>query len=165
MQPTVLSLWNEFIENEDRILSQQVSKFSVVICRRLKVISYDGIGLSTRKDSVILIDPLKRDARQMKNWFDVDLTDGSETITVSVFAELGKRLLGFNVVQAMKHTIQSKCSSSKVRVCLTSKIDTAESVENGENAEDAENPAGIENSREHHSSDDESRKAKKAKLN
>ncbi|KAL3502672.1 hypothetical protein ACH5RR_037121 [Cinchona calisaya] len=98
MQPTVLSLWNELVENEGHILSQQVNKFPAVICLRLKVISYD----------------------------------------------------------------ESKCSSSKVRVCLASKFDTAESAEN---AEDASNPANVENSREHHSNDDESRKAKKAKLN
>ena len=42
MNPVVLSLWNEFIENEGKAILHQKDKFPVVICRRLKVVTYDG---------------------------------------------------------------------------------------------------------------------------
>ena len=42
MNPVVLSLWNEFIKNEGKSILQQKDKFPVVVCRRLKVVTYDG---------------------------------------------------------------------------------------------------------------------------
>ena len=42
MNPVVLSLWNEFIENEGKAILQQKDKFPVVVCRRVKVVTYDG---------------------------------------------------------------------------------------------------------------------------
>nr|XP_027098189.1 replication protein A 70 kDa DNA-binding subunit B-like [Coffea arabica]XP_027098190.1 replication protein A 70 kDa DNA-binding subunit B-like [Coffea arabica]XP_027098191.1 replication protein A 70 kDa DNA-binding subunit B-like [Coffea arabica]XP_027098192.1 replication protein A 70 kDa DNA-binding subunit B-like [Coffea arabica] len=68
MQPVVLSLWNKFVESRGKILMQLLKKRPVLICRRLKVVSYNGIALSTRNDSVLLIDPPVGDASQLKNW-------------------------------------------------------------------------------------------------
>ncbi|XP_027169604.1 replication protein A 70 kDa DNA-binding subunit B-like [Coffea eugenioides] len=68
MVPTVLSLWNTFVENEGKLLADHHSKHPVLICRRLKVVTYNGIALSTRNDSVIVVDPPVRDARSLKNW-------------------------------------------------------------------------------------------------
>ncbi|KAL3497718.1 hypothetical protein ACH5RR_040450 [Cinchona calisaya] len=64
---------------------------------------FKGISLATRNDSVFLIDPPKREARQLENWcrFDVDLTIESGTITASVIADLRETLLGFNAPEAM----------------------------------------------------------------
>ncbi|KAL3539149.1 hypothetical protein ACH5RR_002515 [Cinchona calisaya] len=82
-----------------------------------------GISLATRNDSVILIDPPKREARQHKNWFDVDLTDKSGTITTSVFADLGEILLGFSAPEAMKSSVQNKeLLLEKIHKDLKSKI-------------------------------------------
>nr|XP_027067672.1 replication protein A 70 kDa DNA-binding subunit B-like [Coffea arabica] len=68
MVPTVLSLWNTFVENEGKLLTDHHSKHPILICRRLKVVTYNGIALSTRNDSVIVVDPPVRDARSLKNW-------------------------------------------------------------------------------------------------
>ncbi|XP_027101133.2 replication protein A 70 kDa DNA-binding subunit B-like [Coffea arabica] len=68
MVPTVLSLWNAFVENEGKLLTDHRNRHPVVICRRLKVVTYNGIALSTRNDSVIVVDPPVGDARSLKNW-------------------------------------------------------------------------------------------------
>nr|XP_027121996.1 uncharacterized protein LOC113738929 [Coffea arabica] len=68
MNPVVLSLWNEFIKNEGKSILQQKDKFPVVVCRRLKVVTYDGFALSTKKDTAILVNPPIRDANQLKHW-------------------------------------------------------------------------------------------------
>ncbi|XP_071920719.1 replication protein A 70 kDa DNA-binding subunit A-like [Coffea arabica] len=68
MVPTVLSLWNAFVENEGKLLTDHRNRHPVVICRRLKVVTYNGIALSIRNDSVIVVDPPVGDARSLKNW-------------------------------------------------------------------------------------------------
>ncbi|XP_027167891.1 replication protein A 70 kDa DNA-binding subunit B-like [Coffea eugenioides] len=68
MIPTVLSLWNAFVENEGKLITDQSNKHPVILCRRLKVVTYNGISLSTRNDSVVIVDPPIRDARTLKNW-------------------------------------------------------------------------------------------------
>ncbi|KAL3534282.1 hypothetical protein ACH5RR_002743 [Cinchona calisaya] len=154
-----------------------------------------GIGLSTRKDSVILIDPPRRETRQLKNWAIKNektlapIVENKEYPKHSphIFYQQQKQLIMVaNLISAPKcysfsyyfehieeeekvdnltgdrftllspqrqliaaETLDSQCSSSKVRISLASKFDSAE---------DADHEEGDP------SSDDESRKAKKAKL-
>ncbi|XP_071913724.1 replication protein A 70 kDa DNA-binding subunit B-like isoform X2 [Coffea arabica] len=66
--PLQLSLFNEFIDNEGQKIAENMNNFPVIVCRRLKVKPFNGIALSTRKDSTILIDPPIQEAMLLKNW-------------------------------------------------------------------------------------------------
>ncbi|XP_071914148.1 replication protein A 70 kDa DNA-binding subunit B-like [Coffea arabica] len=68
MNPILLSLWNEFTENQGKSITDLKDKHPVLICRRLNVVMYNGIALSTRNDSVILVNPPVREANQLKHW-------------------------------------------------------------------------------------------------
>nr|XP_027077114.1 replication protein A 70 kDa DNA-binding subunit B-like [Coffea arabica] len=68
MNPILLSLWNEFTKNEGKSITELKDKYPVLICRRLNVVMYNGIALSTRNDSVILVNPPVREVNQLKHW-------------------------------------------------------------------------------------------------
>ncbi|XP_071931589.1 replication protein A 70 kDa DNA-binding subunit B-like isoform X5 [Coffea arabica] len=53
MVPTVLSLWNTFVENEGKLLTDHHSKHPVLICRRLKVVTYNGMKRNYLPSAVI----------------------------------------------------------------------------------------------------------------
>ena len=42
MIPTVLSLWNAFVENEGKLITDRCDKYLVILCRRLNVVTYNG---------------------------------------------------------------------------------------------------------------------------
>lgn len=66
--PLQLSMFNEFIDNEGQEIAKSMNNFPVIICRRLKVKSFNGVTLSTRKDSSILVNPPIHEAEQLKIW-------------------------------------------------------------------------------------------------
>ncbi|XP_071940335.1 replication protein A 70 kDa DNA-binding subunit B-like isoform X2 [Coffea arabica] len=67
-QTVMLSLWDDFLNNEGQILVNTIQAYPVVIGRRLKVNNYNGVSLSTWFDSALLVDPPIQDARELKNW-------------------------------------------------------------------------------------------------
>ncbi|XP_071932924.1 replication protein A 70 kDa DNA-binding subunit D-like [Coffea arabica] len=68
-QTVMLSLWDNFLNNEGQILLNNIQTYPVVIGRRLKVNNYNGVSLSTWFDSAVLVDPPIQEARELKNWF------------------------------------------------------------------------------------------------
>nr|XP_027075654.1 replication protein A 70 kDa DNA-binding subunit B-like [Coffea arabica] len=103
--PLQLSLFNEFIDNEGQKIAENMNNFPVIVCRRLKVKPFNGIALSTRKDSTILIDPPIQEAMLLKNWcrFDVILSDKSGRVTATLFGDLAEKLLTYSALDAMQY--------------------------------------------------------------
>ncbi|XP_027185593.1 uncharacterized protein LOC113783610 isoform X1 [Coffea eugenioides] len=103
--PLQLSLFNEFIDNEGRKIAENMNNFLVIVCRRLKVKSFNGIALSTRKNSAILIDPPIQEAMQLKNWcrFDVILYDKNGRVTATLFGDLAEKLVTYFALDAMQY--------------------------------------------------------------
>ncbi|XP_071925869.1 replication protein A 70 kDa DNA-binding subunit B isoform X3 [Coffea arabica] len=67
-QTVLLSLWDDFLNNEGQVLLNNMQSYPVIIGRRLKVTNYNGVALSTWFDSALLVDPPIQEARQLKNW-------------------------------------------------------------------------------------------------
>nr|XP_027063366.1 replication protein A 70 kDa DNA-binding subunit D-like isoform X1 [Coffea arabica]XP_027063367.1 replication protein A 70 kDa DNA-binding subunit D-like isoform X1 [Coffea arabica]XP_027063368.1 replication protein A 70 kDa DNA-binding subunit D-like isoform X1 [Coffea arabica]XP_027063369.1 replication protein A 70 kDa DNA-binding subunit D-like isoform X1 [Coffea arabica]XP_027063370.1 replication protein A 70 kDa DNA-binding subunit D-like isoform X1 [Coffea arabica]XP_027063371.1 repli len=61
-------MFNKFIDIEGQQIAETINNFPVIICRRLKVKFFNGVTLSTRLDSTILVDPPAHEARQLKIW-------------------------------------------------------------------------------------------------
>ncbi|XP_071912262.1 uncharacterized protein [Coffea arabica] len=66
-QTVLLSLWDDFLNNEDQVLLNNMQSYPVIIGRRLKVSNYNGVALSTWFDSALLVDPPIQEARAMRN--------------------------------------------------------------------------------------------------
>ncbi|XP_071932877.1 replication protein A 70 kDa DNA-binding subunit B-like [Coffea arabica] len=67
-QTVLLSLWDDFLNNEGQLLLNNMHSYPVIIGRRLKFNNYNGVSLSTWFDSALLVDPPIQEARQLKNW-------------------------------------------------------------------------------------------------
>ncbi|CDP15596.1 unnamed protein product [Coffea canephora] len=67
-QTVLLSLWDDFLNNEGQVILNNMQSYPVIIGRRLKVNNYNGVSLSTCFDSALLVDPPIQEARQLKNW-------------------------------------------------------------------------------------------------
>ncbi|XP_071913971.1 replication protein A 70 kDa DNA-binding subunit B-like isoform X3 [Coffea arabica] len=67
-QTVLLSLWDDFLNNEGQALLNNMQSYPVIIGRRLRVNNYNGVSLSTWFDSALLVDPPIQEARQLKNW-------------------------------------------------------------------------------------------------
>ncbi|XP_071910175.1 replication protein A 70 kDa DNA-binding subunit B-like isoform X2 [Coffea arabica] len=67
-QTVLLSLWDDFLNNEGQVILNNMQSYPVIIGRRLKVNNYNGVSLSTWFDSALLVDPPIQEARQLKNW-------------------------------------------------------------------------------------------------
>nr|XP_027084848.1 replication protein A 70 kDa DNA-binding subunit B-like isoform X2 [Coffea arabica] len=66
-QTVMLSLWDDFLNNEGQILLNNIQTYPVLIRRRLRVNNYNGVSLSTWFDSALLVDPPIQEARELKN--------------------------------------------------------------------------------------------------
>ncbi|XP_071910182.1 replication protein A 70 kDa DNA-binding subunit B-like [Coffea arabica] len=67
-QTVKLSMWDAFVNDEGQKILQNMHKFPIVICRRVRVGYYNGMASSTWFDSVFLVDPPIQEARELKNW-------------------------------------------------------------------------------------------------
>ncbi|XP_071916183.1 replication protein A 70 kDa DNA-binding subunit B-like [Coffea arabica] len=67
-QIVLLSLWDDFVNNEGQVILNNMQSYPVIIGRRLKVNNYNGVSLPTWFDSALLVDPPIQEARQLKNW-------------------------------------------------------------------------------------------------
>lgn len=54
MIPTVLSLWNTFVENEGKRITDRCNKHPVILCRRLKVVTYNG-NFNSQFTSILIL--------------------------------------------------------------------------------------------------------------
>ncbi|XP_050290272.1 replication protein A 70 kDa DNA-binding subunit B-like [Quercus robur] len=57
LKPVGLTMWDQFIANESATISEVINRKPVIIVMRLKVVSHNGISLSTKPSSSFVINP------------------------------------------------------------------------------------------------------------
>ncbi|KAI3718449.1 hypothetical protein L6452_19321 [Arctium lappa] len=66
-RPIILTLWNHFADNEGQILENLIDPPAMIFGLRLKVSSFNGLSLTTRNGSGILINPPVSEDLQLNN--------------------------------------------------------------------------------------------------
>ncbi|KAI3672407.1 hypothetical protein L6452_38495 [Arctium lappa] len=67
-RPIILTLWNHFADNEGKFLENLIDPPAMIFGLRLKVSSFNGLSLTTRNGSGILINPPVSEDLQLNNW-------------------------------------------------------------------------------------------------
>ncbi|KAL8501801.1 hypothetical protein ACS0TY_021061 [Phlomoides rotata] len=67
-RPTILTLWEEFIQSEGLQLSENIHRMPIILGMRLSVNNYHGISFGTLPISTILIDPPISQAKNLDSW-------------------------------------------------------------------------------------------------
>ncbi|XP_016450338.1 replication protein A 70 kDa DNA-binding subunit B isoform X2 [Nicotiana tabacum] len=68
MNSFILMLWEDFDDVDGSILAAQVAKYPVIVAKRITRTTYGGLSLSTRYNSVILINPPYPQVGRLQNW-------------------------------------------------------------------------------------------------
>ncbi|KAH9619841.1 hypothetical protein KSS87_020832 [Heliosperma pusillum] len=68
MKPTILTMWDELASNEGSYISQFLDSFPIILATRLKVTSYNGISLSTKSSTTVLLNPQTPESQALQDW-------------------------------------------------------------------------------------------------
>ncbi|XP_070051221.1 replication protein A 70 kDa DNA-binding subunit B-like isoform X2 [Nicotiana tomentosiformis] len=68
VRPTILTLWEDFADADGSILVAQVAEYPIIIAKRITRSNYAGLSLSTKYNSVILINPPYPQVGGLLNW-------------------------------------------------------------------------------------------------
>nr|XP_016466764.1 PREDICTED: replication protein A 70 kDa DNA-binding subunit B-like [Nicotiana tabacum]XP_016466765.1 PREDICTED: replication protein A 70 kDa DNA-binding subunit B-like [Nicotiana tabacum]XP_016466766.1 PREDICTED: replication protein A 70 kDa DNA-binding subunit B-like [Nicotiana tabacum]XP_016466767.1 PREDICTED: replication protein A 70 kDa DNA-binding subunit B-like [Nicotiana tabacum]XP_016466768.1 PREDICTED: replication protein A 70 kDa DNA-binding subunit B-like [Nicotiana tabacum]XP_01 len=68
MRSTILTLWEDFADADGSILAAEVAEYPVIVAKRITRTTYAGLSLSTRYNSVILINPPYPQVGRLLNW-------------------------------------------------------------------------------------------------
>ncbi|XP_070005392.1 replication protein A 70 kDa DNA-binding subunit B-like [Nicotiana sylvestris] len=68
VRPTILTLWEEFADADGSILAAHVAEYPIIVAKRITRTNYAGLSLSTRYNSVILINPPYPQVEGLLNW-------------------------------------------------------------------------------------------------
>ncbi|XP_075110161.1 replication protein A 70 kDa DNA-binding subunit D isoform X2 [Nicotiana tabacum] len=68
VRPTILTMWEDFADTDGSIFTAQVAEFPIIVAKRITRASYGGLLLSTRYNSVILINPPYPQVGRLLNW-------------------------------------------------------------------------------------------------
>ncbi|OIT21168.1 hypothetical protein A4A49_40116 [Nicotiana attenuata] len=68
MRPTILTMWEDFADTDGSILTAQIAEYPIIVAKRIMRASYGGLSLSTRYNSVILINPPYPQVGRLLNW-------------------------------------------------------------------------------------------------
>ncbi|CAA0807646.1 Unknown protein [Striga hermonthica] len=67
--PIMFTLWNDFATNEGSQLANNIHSANIVLALKVRVTTFNGISLSTRAPSAILINPPMDAAVELKQWY------------------------------------------------------------------------------------------------
>ncbi|KAH9612857.1 hypothetical protein KSS87_022273 [Heliosperma pusillum] len=68
MKPTILTMWDELTSNEGSYISQFLDSFPIILATRLGVTSYNGISLSTKSSTTVLLNPQTPESQALQDW-------------------------------------------------------------------------------------------------
>ncbi|XP_050281363.1 replication protein A 70 kDa DNA-binding subunit B-like isoform X2 [Quercus robur] len=68
LKPVGLIMWDQFIPNESATISEVINCKPVIIATRLKVVSHNGISLSTKPSCSFVINPNHSKATALEEW-------------------------------------------------------------------------------------------------
>nr|XP_048330106.1 replication protein A 70 kDa DNA-binding subunit B-like isoform X1 [Ziziphus jujuba var. spinosa] len=72
MDTVILTMWNQFVNNECTQILNIMNRKPIIIGCRLKVSSYNGISLSTKSSSSFVIEPEIPQAAALSIWYNAN---------------------------------------------------------------------------------------------
>ncbi|CAA0842067.1 Unknown protein [Striga hermonthica] len=85
--PMILTLWNEFATTEGQQLATGINAGNVIIAMRVRVTTFNGISLSTKSTSALLINPPTPEANDLKQWYIQNRLDIDNLIIARAFTD------------------------------------------------------------------------------
>ncbi|KAK9998284.1 hypothetical protein SO802_017887 [Lithocarpus litseifolius] len=70
LKPIILTMWDQFVTNESAAIAQTITTRPIIMAIRLKVVSHNGLFLSTRSSSSFIIDPRIPEATALQTWME-----------------------------------------------------------------------------------------------
>ncbi|KAJ7962109.1 Replication protein A subunit [Quillaja saponaria] len=68
LTPVVLTMWDQFVNNEASLIVDKIDSMPIILGTRLKVVSYKGISLTTKASSFFALNPDIPEAVDLANW-------------------------------------------------------------------------------------------------
>nr|XP_048323717.1 replication protein A 70 kDa DNA-binding subunit B-like [Ziziphus jujuba var. spinosa] len=80
MDTVMLTMWNQFVNNECTQILNIMNRKPIIIGCRLKVSSYNGISLSTKSSSSFVIEPEIPQAAALSIWYNANAEKAMDII-------------------------------------------------------------------------------------
>nr|XP_027076920.1 replication protein A 70 kDa DNA-binding subunit B-like [Coffea arabica] len=71
-KPMLLTLWNEFEQNQGTQLANSIGNANVIIGMKLKITTFNYLSLTTKLGSGLLINPPTSEANALKEWYNAN---------------------------------------------------------------------------------------------
>ncbi|XP_060960577.1 replication protein A 70 kDa DNA-binding subunit D-like [Cannabis sativa] len=106
-QTITLTMWDNFVDHVCNNISNALNRKPVIIGTHLKVKSYNGLSVSTKRNSTILIDPQFEEVLQLTSWVDNnidklnDIVNNKTFCAITVVAPTIEKLVQLNKIEDM----------------------------------------------------------------
>ncbi|XP_022848737.1 replication protein A 70 kDa DNA-binding subunit B-like [Olea europaea var. sylvestris] len=77
----MLQMWDNFVANECNTIHNTITKKPIVVSNRLRVTSFNGISVSTKMNSSILINPSFEQVVELKHWLEENIITINDIVT------------------------------------------------------------------------------------
>ncbi|GER39692.1 replication protein A 70 kDa DNA-binding subunit [Striga asiatica] len=91
--PIMLTLWNDFATTEGAQLATAINVGNVILAMRVRVTTYNGISLSTRAQSAIMINPPLPEVTTLKQWYITNKVEIGQLIFAGAYKDISALLL------------------------------------------------------------------------
>ncbi|XP_071914617.1 replication protein A 70 kDa DNA-binding subunit B-like isoform X4 [Coffea arabica] len=100
-KPMLLTLWNEFEQNQGTQLANSIGNANVIIGMKLKITTFNYLSLTTKLGSGLLINPPTSEANALKEWTRIGITvdDGTGSINTVIFGLDAEKFIPFTALQ------------------------------------------------------------------
>ncbi|KAL5581401.1 hypothetical protein UlMin_013843 [Ulmus minor] len=72
--PKILTMWDQFIENESAAIVKNIKSKPIIAAYRIRIVSFNGGSMSTKGSSTFVINPDIPEATILKSWFAYNKT-------------------------------------------------------------------------------------------
>ncbi|CAI9760136.1 unnamed protein product [Fraxinus pennsylvanica] len=110
----ILQMWDNFVSNECHTVCNTITKKPVLVGSRLKVTSFNGISVSTKLNSSVLINPPFEQVLQLKNWLETNITTTNTTTPTYAKTLLDKSKYFANTITLHQLQEQEQPSNYKI---------------------------------------------------
>ncbi|KAM6547366.1 hypothetical protein CsatB_019042 [Cannabis sativa] len=105
-QTVALTMWDNFVDHVCKNISNALNRKPVIIGTHLKVKSYNGLSVSTKRNSTILINPQFEEVLQLTSWVDNidklnDIVNNKTFCAITVVAPAAEKLVQLNKIKDM----------------------------------------------------------------
>ncbi|XP_027168908.1 replication protein A 70 kDa DNA-binding subunit B-like isoform X1 [Coffea eugenioides] len=91
-KPMLLTLWNEFEQNQGTQLANSIGNANVIIGMKLKITTFNYLSLTTKPGSGLLINPPSSEANALKEWYNANKEEIAELIQQMAYKDSSKLL-------------------------------------------------------------------------